>query len=87
MPPKTKGDFAFVEHMIATLNQEGKMGVVVPHGVLFRGGAEAGSEGICKEDIIRRDRPACPALYGTGAPAAILIINKNKPREEARYFS
>ncbi|OQB27130.1 MAG: N-6 DNA Methylase [Euryarchaeota archaeon ADurb.Bin190] len=83
VPPKTKGDFAFVEHMIATLNQEGKMGVVVPHGVLFRGGAEGRiREGICKEDIIEAviGLPA-QLFYGTGIPAAILVINKNKPRE------
>ena len=69
--------------MIATLNQEGKMGVVVPHGVLFRGGAEGRiREGICKEDIIEAviGLPA-QLFYGTGIPAAILIINKNKPRE------
>ena len=53
IPPQTKGDFAFVEHMISTLNQDGKMGVVVPHGVLFRGGAEGRiRESIWKEDII-----------------------------------
>ena len=83
VPPRTKGDFAFVEHMIATLNQEGKMGVVVPHGVLFRGGAEGRiRENICKEDIIEAviGLPA-QLFYGTGIPAAILIINKNKPTE------
>ena len=83
VPPKTKGDFAFVEHMIATLNQEGKMGVVVPHGVLFRGGAEGRiREGICKGDIIEAviGLPA-QLFFGTGIPAAILIINKNKPQE------
>ena len=41
MPPKSKGDWAFISHMIESLNAHGKAGVVVPHGVLFRGGAEA----------------------------------------------
>jgi type I restriction enzyme M protein len=53
VPPKTKGDFAFVQHMISTLNQKGKLGVVVPHGVLFRGAAEGKiRENIIKEDLI-----------------------------------
>ena len=39
-PPKDAGDLAFIQHMIASLNAEGKMGVVVPHGVLFRGSSE-----------------------------------------------
>jgi type I restriction enzyme M protein len=83
IPPKTKGDFAFVEHMIATLNQNGRMGVVVPHGVLFRGGAEGEiRKNIAKEDIIEAVVGLPPNLfYGTGIPAAILIINKNKPPE------
>src|SRR5690606_34952793 len=41
IPPKDKGDLAFVQHMVATLNHEGQAGVVMPHGILFRGGAEA----------------------------------------------
>jgi type I restriction enzyme M protein len=83
VPPKTKGDFAFVEHMISTLNQNGKMGVVVPHGVLFRGGAEGEIRtNIAKEDIIESVIGLPPNLfYGTSIPAAILIINKNKPPE------
>lgn len=81
IPPKTKGDYAFVEHMISTLNQTGKMGVVVPHGVLFRSGAEGKiREGIIKDDIIEAVIGLPQNLfYGTGIPAAILIINKNKP--------
>jgi len=83
IPPKTKGDFAFVEHMIAVLNTEGKLGVVVPHGVLFRGGAEGKIRtGILKEDIVEAIIGLPTNLfYGTGIPAAILIVNKNKPTE------
>ena len=40
IPPKTKGDLAFVQHMVATLNRTGQLGVVMPHGVLFRGSSE-----------------------------------------------
>ncbi|PFR46149.1 type I restriction endonuclease subunit M, partial [Bacillus cereus] len=51
VPPKTAGDYAFIQHMIATLNHEGKAGVVMPHGVLFRGGAE----GKIRKEIIEED--------------------------------
>ncbi|RUP39004.1 MAG: type I restriction endonuclease subunit M, partial [Acinetobacter sp.] len=40
IPPKSKGDYAFVIHMIQSLNENGRMGVVLPHGVLFRGSSE-----------------------------------------------
>jgi len=81
VPPKTRGDFAFVQHMVATLNQKGKLGVVVPHGVLFRGAAEGKiRENFIKEDLIEAiiGLPA-GLFYGTGIPAAVLIINKDKP--------
>jgi len=83
VPPKTKGDFAFVEHMIATLNQEGKLAVVVPHGVLFRGGAEGKiRKNVLKEDIIDAVVGLPSSLfYGTGIPAAVLVVDKNRPTE------
>lgn len=80
LPPKNAGDYAFIQHMIATLNDEGKAGVVMPHGVLFRGGAEGKiRQGILEEDLIEAviGLPA-NLFYGTGIPACILIINKNK---------
>lgn len=83
VPPKDAGDLAFVQHMIASLNQEGVMGVVVPHGVLFRGGAEGEiRRGILEDDLIEAviGLPA-GLFYGTGMPAALLIINKSKPPE------
>src|SRR3989338_5569125 len=90
VPPKTRGDFAFVQHMVATINQKGKMGVVVPHGVLFRGAAEGRiREGMIKEDLIEAIIGLPTNLfYGTGIPAAIIIINKNKPaaRKEKIFF-
>ncbi len=83
IPPKTKGDFAFVEHMIAVLNDKGKLGVVVPHGVLFRGAAEGRiRENLLREGIVEAVIGLPQKLfYGTGIPAAVLIINKNKPIE------
>jgi type I restriction enzyme M protein len=80
-PPKDAGDLAFIQHMIATLNAEGKMGVVVPHGVLFRGSSEKEiRKGILEDDLLEAVIGLPSGLfYGTGIPAALLIINKNKP--------
>ena len=80
-PPKDTGDLAFVQHMIASLNSEGKLGVVVPHGVLFRGSSEKEiRKGILEDDLLEAVIGLPSALfYGTGIPAALLIINKKKP--------
>jgi type I restriction enzyme M protein len=82
-PPKDAGDLAFIQHMIASLNNEGKMGVVVPHGVLFRGSSEkAIRKGILEDDLLEAVIGLPSALfYGTGIPAALMIINKSKPAE------
>ena len=83
VPPKTKGDLAFVQHMIATTNQTGMVGVVMPHGVLFRGAAEGEiRRGILKEDLVEAVIGLPSNLfYGTGIPAAILVMNKGKKAE------
>lgn len=83
VPPKSYGDLAFVCHMVASLNNKGKMGTVIPHGVLFRGGAEANiRKGFLKDDLVEAVIGLPGNLfYGTGIPAALLIINKNKPQE------
>ncbi|MBI2037746.1 MAG: type I restriction-modification system subunit M [Candidatus Magasanikbacteria bacterium] len=81
MPPAKKADYAFVLHMVKSMNENGRAGIVLPHGVLFRGGAE----GRIRENLIKNDLIeaiiALPAklFYGTGIPAAIVIFNKNKP--------
>ena len=82
-PPKDAGDLAFIQHMIASLNAEGKMGVVVPHGVLFRGSSEKEiRKGILEDDLLEAVIGLPSALfYGTGIPAALMIINKKKPIE------
>ena len=82
-PPKDTGDLAFVQHMIASLNAEGKLGVVVPHGVLFRGSSEKEiRKGILEDDLLEAVIGLPSSLfYGTGIPAALLIINKKKPTE------
>jgi len=82
-PPKDAGDLAFVQHMIASLNAEGMMGVVMPHGVLFRGASEkAIRQGILDDDLVEAVIGLPSGLfYGTGIPACLLIINKNKAAE------
>jgi type I restriction enzyme M protein len=83
VPPKGYGDYAFVQHMIATLNPKGRAGVVLPHGVLFRGGAEGKiRKGILEEDFIEA-LIGLPSnlFFGAGIPACLYIINKNKPKE------
>ncbi len=83
IPPKTKGDLAFVQHMIATTNKTGMVGVVMPHGVLFRGAAEGEiRKGMLQEDLVEAVVGLPTNLfYGTGIPAAVLILNKNKPAD------
>ncbi len=80
-PPKSYGDLAFVQHMVASLKEDGVCGVVLPHGVLFRGGAEGKiREGLIKDDLIEAAIGLAPNLfYGAGIPACILILRKQKP--------
>jgi len=82
-PPKDTGDLAFVQHMIASLNADGVMGVVVPHGVLFRGASEMEiRKGILDNDLLEAVIGLPSTLfYGTGIPATMLIINKKKSKD------
>lgn len=83
VPSKSKGDFAFIQHMIASLNSKGRLGVVMPHGVLFRGASEGKiRQGLIEDDLLEAVIGIAPNLfYGTGIPAAILIFNKSKPKD------
>lgn len=89
VPPKSKGDYAFILHMIETLKPgSGRMGVVVPHGVLFRGSGEGK---IRKQLIDENLLDAVIGLpeklfYGTGIPAAILIFNKAKSDDTVLFI-
>ncbi|MEG2812067.1 MAG: type I restriction-modification system subunit M [Clostridium sp.] len=80
LPPKSKGDYAFISHMIASLNENGTAGIILPHGVLFRGA----SEGKIRRQIIENNwLDAIVGLpmnlfFGTNIPACILIFKKNK---------
>jgi type I restriction enzyme M protein len=96
IPPKNSGDFAFIQHILATLNDTGKAAVVVPPGVLFRGGRvvvrpgvlfRRGTEGEIREKLITADLIEAVIglppnlLYGTGIPIVILIFNRKKPEK------
>jgi type I restriction enzyme M protein len=81
VPPKSKGDWAFISHMIETTYEgKGKVGVVVPHGVLFRSSSEGKIRQKTIEENILEAVIGLPAnlFFGTGIPAAILIFNKGK---------
>lgn len=75
-----KGDLMFVQHMIASLKPKGKMAVIMPHGVLFRGGTEREiRRGIIDAKILEAIVGLPPNLfYGTGIPACILVVNKSR---------
>ncbi len=89
VPPKSKGDWAFISHMIETAYEgKGKVGVVVPHGVLFRGAAEGRIRQKTIEDNILEAVIGLPTnlFFGTGIPAAILIFNKGKAKNTNILF-
>lgn len=75
-----KADLMFVQHMIASLKPTGRMATIMPHGVLFRSGIEKTiRQGIVEADLIEAIIGLPQALfYGTGIPACVLVINKNK---------
>lgn len=76
-----KADLMFVQHMVASLKTTGRMATIMPHGVLFRGGSEKEiRQKMVDGNIIEAIISLPPALfYGTGIPACVLVINKNKP--------
>lgn len=89
IPPKSKGDYAFITHMIETVVEGvGKVGVVVPHGVLFRGGAEGKIRKVLIEENFLDAVVGLPSnlFYGTGIPAAILIFNKGKKAKDVLFI-
>jgi type I restriction enzyme M protein len=89
IPPKTKGDYAFILHMIETLKPgTGRMGVVVPHGVLFRGAAEGQIRKKLIEENLLDTVIGLPEklFYGTGIPAAILIFKKRKTDDKVLFI-
>lgn len=88
IPPKTKGDLAFLLHMINSMNEEGITVVVMPHGVLFR----QASEGIIRERIVENNLIdtiiGLPEnlFYGTSIPTCILILKNNKKNKDIFFI-
>ena len=90
IPPVSKGDYAFVMHYLHSLDEAtGRMGIVLPHGVLFRGA----SEGKIRQTIIEKFNfldavIGLPAnlFYGAGIPACILIFRKNRGANQRVLF-
>jgi len=85
-----KGDYMFVQHMIASLKSDGKMGVVMPHGVLFRGSVEREFRRyLIEEKGILEAVIGLPSglFYGTGIPASLLIINKAKKDDKILFIN
>ena len=91
MPAKGKADFMFVQHMFSTLKSNGRLAVIMPHGVLFRGGEERKMrEWLIKDGYLEAVIGLPPALfYGTGIPACILVINRNgaSTRKEVLFIN
>jgi len=89
MPPRTKGDYAFILHMIETMKPKtGRMAVVAPHGVLFRGAVEGKIRQKLVEENLLDTVIGLPEklFYGTGIPAAILILKKNKSNNNVLFI-
>ena len=88
VPPTKNGDLAFVLHILTCLKSTGKAAVNLPHGVLFRGGAEA----TIRKEIVRRGYIkgiiGLPAnlFYGTGIPACILVLDKEEAATRKGIF-
>lgn len=89
IPPKSKGDYAFITHMVETaVADDGRVGVIVPHGVLFRGG----SEGLIRQKLIEENLLEAviglPAnlFFGTGIPAAILLLHKGRKSTDVLFI-
>jgi type I restriction enzyme M protein len=89
LPPKSKGDYAFISHMVETaVEGTGKVGVVAPHGVLFRGGGE----GRIRRALIEENALECviglpeKLFFGTPIPATILIFNKGKKTKDVLFM-
>lgn len=88
-PPKSKGDWAFISHMIETAYEgRGKVGVIIPHGVLFRGASEGKIRLQTIDENILEAVIGLPAnlFFGTGIPAAILIFNKGKQSDNVLFI-
>ncbi len=88
VPPKKNGDYAFLLHIIRSLKSAGKGAVILPHGVLFRGNAEADIRmNIIRKGYIKGIIGLPPNLfYGTGIPACIIVLDKENVASRTGIF-
>jgi type I restriction enzyme M protein len=88
VPPPKNGDYAFLLHIIRSLKAKGKGAVILPHGVLFRGNAEAEIRtSIIRKGYIKGIIGLPPNLfYGTGIPACIIVIDKENTESRKGIF-
>jgi type I restriction enzyme M protein len=89
VPPKSKADYAFISHMVeTTVEGSGKVGVIAPHGVLFRGGTEGKIRKELIENNLLEAVVGLPAnlFFGTGIPAAILLFNRGKQTTDVLFI-
>ncbi|MDV6267753.1 type I restriction-modification system subunit M [Rhodococcus globerulus] len=87
-PPEKNGDYAFLLHILKSLKSTGKAAVILPHGVLFRGNAEATIRtGLLKRGLIK-GIIGLPAnlFYGTGIPACIVVLDKENAQARTGVF-
>lgn len=89
VPPKSKGDYAFITHMVETMNEAGRVAVIVPHGVLFRGGSEGViREKLVEENILDAVIGLPPNLfYGVSIPVAVLVFKKNRKTKDLLFIN
>jgi type I restriction enzyme M protein len=87
-PPEKNGDYAFLLHVLKSLNSTGKAAVILPHGVLFRGHAEAAiRRQLLDRGFIKGIVGLPPNLfYGTGIPACIVVLDKENARTRKGVF-
>jgi type I restriction enzyme M protein len=89
LPPRTKADYAFILHMIDSMKPDtGRMAVVVPHGVLFRGAGEGKIRKQLIDENLLETVIGLPEklFYGTGIPAAILVFRKKKQDDKVLFI-
>lgn len=88
VPPASRGDYAFVQHMLYSLAEDGRMATILPHGVLFRGASEAR---IRKSFLDLNLLDAVIGLpeglfFGTGIPACIMVFKKDRTRRDVLFI-
>jgi type I restriction enzyme M protein len=88
IPPKTRGDYAFIQHMVASMNTAaGRMAIIVPHGVLFRGGGEDEiRRNLLKDNLLDAVIGLPPKMFYSSAISAVILVFRKTRGDEAVLF-